>query len=84
MSESNSVSGTTLPPYEKIDHPSHYGGADNPYEVIKVIEAWGLGFNLGTVLRYIGRAGHKPGEPPLDDLKKAAWYLNREIENRGK
>lgn len=65
--------------YEKVEHPAHYGGGDNPYEVIKVIEAWGLGFHLGTAIRYIGRAGKKPNEPELDDLRKASFYLKRRI-----
>lgn len=64
---------------EKIDHPAHYGGADNPYEAIKVIEAWGLDFCLGNSVKYISRAGKKPGEHELDDLKKALWYLLRRI-----
>ena len=64
-----------------VDHPQHYGGKDNPYEVIKVIEAWGLNnsFNLGNCVKYIGRLGKK-GDP-LEDLKKARWYLDREISN---
>ena len=68
--------------YEYVQHPSHYGGEDNPYECIKVIEAWGLdkNFDLGTAVRYICRAGSKPDNPVLQDLEKAAWYLNREIE----
>jgi hypothetical protein len=62
-----------------VNHPKHYGGADNPYEAIKVIEAWELGFCLGNTVKYISRAGKKtPGK--LEDLKKAAWYLAREIE----
>jgi len=64
---------------EAVDHPAHYGGSDNPYEAIKVIEAWGLGFNLGNTVKYIARAGAKGDR--LTDLRKAAWYLNREIEN---
>lgn len=60
-----------------VDHPVHYGGADNPYEAIKVIEAWGLGFCLGNTVKYIARAGKKINT--LEDLEKAAWYLNREI-----
>src|SRR6478752_7290682 len=64
-----------------VDHPTHYGGKDNPYEAIKVIEGWHLNFNLGNTLKYIARAGHKGNR--LEDLKKAAWYLNREIENEG-
>ena len=65
---------------EKINHPEHY----NPgtYEAIKVIEAWGLGFCLGNVVKYISRAGRKVGSDELEDLKKAQWYLNREIEKR--
>jgi len=40
--------------------PDHYGGTDNPYEAIKVIEAWNLNFSLGNALKYICRAGKKP------------------------
>lgn len=64
---------------EAVNHPAHYGGADNPYEAIKVIEAWNLNFNLGNTAKYISRAGKKGA--PVEDLRKAAWYLNREIEN---
>ncbi len=67
-------------PEEAVDHPDHYGGADNPYEAIKVIEAWGLGFNLGNTVKYIARHGAKGSA--LQDLEKAAWYLQREIELR--
>ena len=59
--------------------PSHYGG-DSPYEAIKVIEAWNLGFRLGNTVKYISRAGKKPGASRLQDLRKALWYLAREIE----
>ena len=62
---------------EMVDHPNHYGGEDNPYEAIKVIEAWGLGFNLGNSVKYISRAGKKLDI--LEDLQKASWYINREI-----
>lgn len=62
-----------------IDHPPHYGGKDNPYEAIKVIEAWGLGFNLGNTVKYLARAGRKSPESLLQDLEKARWYLAREI-----
>lgn len=64
---------------DNVNHPQHYGGADNPYEAIKVIEAWGLGFNLGNTVKYISRAGKKGAT--IEDLQKAAWYLNREIES---
>ena len=61
-----------------VDHPAHYGGADNPYEAIKVIEAWSLGFCLGNAVKYICRADHKGAT--IEDLLKARWYLTREIE----
>ena len=64
-----------------VNHPKHYGGADSPYEAIKVIEAWGLGFALGNAVKYISRAGKKSKATLLEDLKKARWYLTREIDN---
>jgi hypothetical protein len=65
---------------EMIDH---YGGEDNPHEPIKIIEYYDLGFNLGNVVKYILRAGikHPSIEGTIEDLKKAIWYLGREIEN---
>ena len=66
---------------EMVNNPLHYGGADNPYGAIKVIEAWGLDFHLGNTVKYISRAGFKNPEKELEDLKKAAWYLQRRIEN---
>ncbi len=63
---------------ETVNHPAHYGG-DTTYEVIKVIEAWGLGFHQGNAVKYIARAGLKPDAPKVEDLKKARWYLDRYI-----
>jgi hypothetical protein len=67
---------------EQINHPAHYGG-DTVYEAIKVIENWGLNFNLGNCVKYISRAGRKvPTKDGLiEDLEKARWYLDREIKN---
>lgn len=62
---------------EKVNHPEHYGGAENIYEAIKVINAWNLGFELGNTLKYISRAGKK--ENKIEDLEKAKWYLEHEI-----
>ena len=62
----------------KIDHPNHYR-SDSGIEAIDAIEAWGLNFNLGNVVKYLCRAGLK--ENREEDLKKAAWYLQREINN---
>ena len=63
---------------EAVNNPSHYGGADNPYEAIKVIDAWDLNFNLGNTIKYIARCGKKDDE--IQELEKAAWYLNNEIK----
>lgn len=62
-----------------IDHPDYYR-KDSGHEAIDVIEAWGLGFNLGNALKYISRAGLK-GDA-VEDLEKARWYLDREIQRR--
>jgi hypothetical protein len=64
---------------EKVNHPDHYGGESNPYEAIKVIEAWDLNFHLGNVVKYISRAGKK-SENSIEDLKKAEWYLSRHVQ----
>ena len=66
-------------PAERVDHPAHYGGESNPYEAIKVIEAWSLGFSLGNCVKYIAR--HLAKGRPLEDLKKARWCLDRAIAN---
>jgi hypothetical protein len=62
-------------PRERIDHPPHY--TFGAIEVIDAIEAWELGFHLGNVVKYVARAAHKGDQ--LADLKKARWYLEREI-----
>jgi hypothetical protein len=62
---------------DTINHPAHYkvGGI----ETIDFIEAKKLAYNLGNVVKYITRAGHKGNRK--EDLLKAQWYLNREIAN---
>lgn len=66
----------------QVDHPEHYGGKDDPYEAIKVIEAWNLNFHLGNTIKYISRWGKKQNSKNdlLEDLKKARWYLDRMIK----
>jgi hypothetical protein len=68
---------------EMVNNPQHYGGVDNPYEVIKVCEAWGLDNDayLFNVVKYVARAGKKCVTKELEDLKKAAFYLDRKIKN---
>lgn len=60
--------------------PSYYGGADNAYEAIKVIDAWGLGFALGNAIKYICRAGKKKDNSRLQDLEKSKYYIEHEIK----
>lgn len=66
---------------ESINHPDHYGGEENIYEVINVIRAWELNFSLGNVIKYLARAGKKDQITRLEDLHKAMWYLQEEINN---
>jgi hypothetical protein len=67
---------------EMINHPNHYGGAENVYEVIKVCEAWDLHTDayLFNVVKYVARAGKKDPTKEIEDLKKAAFYLDRRIK----
>lgn len=64
---------------DHVDHPPHY--TFGRFEVIDVIEDWNLNFHLGNTVKYIARAGRK-GDA-REDLKKARWYLDREIRRRG-
>jgi hypothetical protein len=66
---------------DNINHPPHY--TFGSHEPIDVIEDWSLSFCLGNVVKYIARAGRKSSDR-LEDLKKARWYLNREIEQQEK
>ena len=61
---------------------THYGGADNPHEVIKCLEAWGLEKDalLWNAVKYVARSGKKIDQPTLKDLKKALYYLKRRVE----
>lgn len=63
---------------ESVNHPKHY--MPGTYEAINVIEAWDLNFCLGNTIKYIARAGKKDPSKNIEDLKKAKWYLDREIE----
>lgn len=63
---------------EQVDHPQHYNDHPAGVECITVVEHFN--FNLGNVIKYVWRAGMKPGVDTLTDLRKAAWYVQREIE----
>ena len=67
---------------DTINHPAHY--TDGKIEVIDFIEDKGLGVHLGNAVKYIARAGKKDPAKTVEDLKKAAWYVNREIERLGR
>lgn len=64
---------------DPVEHPAHYRFA-GPYEVIKVIQAWGLDFECGNAVKYIARAGRKDPAKTVEDLRKAIEYLRFEIE----
>jgi len=61
---------------DPVNHPSHYKG--HGLECIQVIEAFELGFNLGNAIKYTLRAGKKGSK--VEDLKKALWYIQRQID----
>ena len=63
---------------ENVDHPSHYL-KDSGHEVIDVIQAWDLNFNLGNAVKYIARAGKKDPKKFKEDLNKAIWYINNQL-----
>ena len=65
---------------ESVNHPSWYGSEDDPYETIKVIQAWGLNFPLGNAIKYISRAGKKDPTKTVEDLRKALFYIQYEID----
>jgi hypothetical protein len=64
--------------HDAVNHPKHYTNHPSGVECIQVTEH--MGFNLGNVIKYLWRAEEKGA--PLEDLKKAAWYLQREIDKR--
>lgn len=66
---------------EKVNHPAHYGG-DVPHEHWKCMVGSGLWANgfLYNCTKYLWRVGKKDGAHPLEDLRKARWYLDRAIE----
>ena len=73
---------------DSINHPEHY--TSGKIEVIDFIEDKELGFHLGNVVKYVSRCGRKASagmsdkQKALEDLKKARWYLDREIRRRTK
>lgn len=66
---------------ETVEHPPHYTAHPSGIEAIQVTEH--MNFCLGNAVKYIWRAGLK-GKDPIEDLKKARWYLDREISRLSK
>lgn len=64
-----------------VDHPEHYQHPAG-IECIDVVEH--MPFNVGNAIKYLWRAGEKPGADDITDLEKAGWYVLREIERRKK
>jgi hypothetical protein len=62
---------------DQINHPPHYTSNPSGIECIDVVEH--MNFNLGCAVKYIWRAGLKDGSDPITDLRKAVWYIQREI-----
>lgn len=63
---------------DNVNHPSHY--TDGNIEVIDFIEDKNFNYHRGNVIKYVSRAGKKGPGKELEDLKKARWYLDREIQ----
>lgn len=73
------VVGTSVPAgVDPINHPPHYTSHPSGVECIQITEH--MGFNLGNAIKYIWRADEKGSA--LEDLRKAEWYVKREIERR--
>lgn len=65
---------------DSVNSPAYY--TDGGIETIDFIEAKGLNYNLGNAVKYISRAGKKDPDKVIEDLRKAEWYLTREIYKR--
>ena len=71
--------GTRVPKADPVNHPKHYTSHPSGVECIQVTEH--MGFNLGNAVKYIWRADLKADA--VEDLKKARWYIERELLKRG-
>ncbi len=63
--------------HDDVNHPKHYNSNPSGIECIDVVEH--MGFNVGNAIKYLWRAGHKDPDA-IKDLRKAVWYINREID----
>jgi hypothetical protein len=67
---------------DDVNHPSHYTSHPSGVECIQITEHHN--FNVGNAIKYLWRAGLKDNTPSEKDLKKAVWYIQREIERLSK
>lgn len=77
VGQSGQTSSTNFDPVER---PEHYNSHPSGVECITITEHYG--FNIGNAIKYLWRAGLK-GDT-VEDLKKAVWYINREIQKRSR
>ncbi|KQX44017.1 hypothetical protein ASD97_25930 [Streptomyces sp. Root63] len=70
-----------LPDEDEVNHPSHYTSHPSGVECIQVTEH--MNFNLGNSVKYLWRAGLKGEDTSIQDLQKAVWYIEREIQRLG-
>lgn len=79
MHHSDDTVTISIPPKtEQVDHPKHYTSHPSGVECIQITEH--MGFNLGNAIKYVWRADEKNNA--VEDLRKAVWYINREIAKR--
>ncbi|AZQ92382.1 DUF3310 domain-containing protein [Moraxella catarrhalis] len=65
---------------DPVNHPSHYISDPSGIECIQISENWS--FCLGNALKYLWRNGKKDADTDIQDLEKAIWYIQREIERK--
>lgn len=72
-----------VPVDDRINHPKHYTSHPSGVECIEIVEH--MSFNLGNAVKYVWRAGLKTekGAYLIEDLRKARWYIDREIARLG-
>lgn len=73
----HTAQGVTMD-YESVNHPLHYNSHPSGVECITIIEHFC--YNIGAAVKYLWRAGLKPNADYIEDLRKAKWYIEREIE----
>ena len=71
---------STTPEHDPVNHPKHYTSHPSGVECITITRH--MGFCLGNAVKYLWRAGMKDSAPPVEDLKKAIWYIQEEIKLR--